>query len=354
MKKVLIVDDSAFMRRVIRDIIEEDGELEVAGIAKNGKEALEKIAELHPDVLTLDVEMPLMDGIATLDEIGKRKWNIPVVMLSSLTVEGAEMTIKALELGAVDFISKPESIFNIESEEKKKEIIDKLKMALEARNVKYQSRESTMKPNLSKKTKSEAPSKTGNTTYDNLIAIGTSTGGPRALQTLLTQIPGNINATLLVVQHMPPGFTKSLADRLNSMCQIQVKEAEHMDVLEKGMCYIAPGSQHIRLEEKNGKISILLDDGQPVSGHKPSVDVLMEEVSKIKSKKILAAILTGMGADGAKGMKLVKDVGGYTIAQNESTCVVYGMPKSAVQLDAIHSVLPIENIAGELSKKAGV
>jgi len=351
-KKILIVDDSAFMRRVIKDIIEEDNELEVIGIARNGEDALKKIDELDPDVITLDVEMPIMDGIETLAKIGEKTKKIPVIMLSSLTVEGAEMTIKALELGAVDFISKPESIFNIESDDKKKEIINKLKMAANVKNLNYKSSSSIKLNKISSDKKIKRKQLNGK--YNTLISVGTSTGGPRALQSLLTKIPENIDASILVVQHMPVGFTKSLSDRLDSMCEIKVKEAENLDVLEKGVCYIAPGDRHIRLEEKADKITIHLDDGQRVSGHKPSVDVLMDETAQIKTKKIVAAILTGMGADGAKGIKKVKEMGGYTIAQNEETCVVYGMPKSAVAIDAIHKVLPIDDIAAELTKKAGV
>ncbi|RKD34456.1 protein-glutamate methylesterase/protein-glutamine glutaminase [Thermohalobacter berrensis] len=345
--KVLVVDDSVFMRKLISDILNEDEILEVVDTAKNGKEALGKIKELSPDVITLDIEMPIMDGITTLKHI-VNDFKKPVVMLSSLTKEGAEATLKALEIGAVDFITKPTNIFKVGADEKKKEIIQKVKISSKVKilNGKLNSQHKIIRMNNYKKNRGE---------FSNLIAIGTSTGGPKALQAIIPHIPKNINGSIVVVQHMPPGFTKSLAKRLDSLSEITVKEAENNERIKKGYCYIAPGDYHMTIDEVNGKeLYIRLNKDRPVSGHRPSVDVLMKSVSKVKSMKKIGIILTGMGSDGAKGIKSVKDNNGFTIAQNEETCVVYGMPKSAVEIEGINKILPLEKIAQEIMNRVGV
>lgn len=349
---VLVVDDSAFMRRVISDMLNEDSGVNVIDTCRNGKEALEKIKVLQPDVITLDVEMPIMDGIETLGQIMKTN-KIPVVMLSSLTIEGAEATLKALELGAVDFITKPNSIFDMNNDVKKDELISKIKVAAGAKlssstTVNYFTEKISPKKTLFKSNEHK------NSTFSNLIAIGTSTGGPRALQAIIPYIDQNINAGLVVVQHMPPGFTKSLANRLNSMSQIIVKEAEDSEKVLKGYCYISPGDHHTRIVKKTSGYYIELSKDKPVSGHRPSVDVLMNSVSKLKGINLLGVILTGMGADGAKGIKEIFDENGYTIAQDEETSIIYGMPKVAVKLGGIKKVMSLNKIAYHLIEKAGV
>ncbi len=350
---VLVVDDSAFMRRVISDMLKADKEINVIGISKNGKDALEKIEVLKPDVITLDVEMPIMDGLQTLENIMK-KYKIPVVMLSSITVEGADATLKALELGAVDFIAKPTNIFDMNNAGKKDELINKVKAAVNARISNSISFRPNSEINIKKKYLSSKNYSNKDTKISNLIAIGTSTGGPRALQEIIPFIPEDINGCILVVQHMPPGFTKSLANRLNSMSNIIVKEAEDGEKLLRGYCYIAPGDCHMRIEEKNNIFSIRLGSDEPVSGHRPSVDVLMESVAKHTTLNTYGVILTGMGCDGAKGIKKVLQNNGYTIAQDEETCVIYGMPKVAVKLEAIKKILPLNKIAKHLIEKVGV
>lgn len=346
--KVLVVDDSAFMRKIISDILSSDETIEVVGTAKNGKDALDKIFILNPDVITLDVEMPIMDGITALKEIMK-KFKKPVVMFSSLTKQGAEATLKALEYGAVDFITKPTNIFKIDSQEKKEEIIKKVKIAANA---------VLLNTNIEKyKTKKEkfVDSVINEYKLDYIIAIGTSTGGPKALQAIIPALPRDINATLVVVQHMPQGFTKSLANRLNSISNIVVKEGEDGELLKRGYCYIAPGGYHMTLDEKSvNKVYIRLSKGMPVSGHRPSVDVLMESVAKIKYLKKIGVILTGMGNDGSRGIKFIKDNRGFTIAQDKESCVVFGMPKAAINSEGIDKVLPLDLIPNEILNKLGV
>ena len=349
MIKVLVVDDSALIRTVIKDILQEDSEIEIVGIARNGKEALEKIPILKPDVITLDIEMPIMDGLTTLREIINRH-GIPVVMLSSHTTKGAELTLKALEIGAVDFIPKPKNVFDIGSSSVKRDLIEKVKIASKSKFVK--SHKDYIK-NIKKHKKPVTVTNSFDKDYESIVAIGTSTGGPRALQQIIPKIPSNINATLVIVQHMPTGFTKSLAERLNTLSEIQVKEGEHGEILKRGYCYIAPGDFHMSVVEKNTKLEIMLDKSPPVSGLRPTVDVLMESVSRLTNIKKIGAILTGMGTDGTIGINEIKKSKGFTIAEDESTCVVFGMPRSAINSGGIDIVLPINKIADEIINRVG-
>lgn len=347
--KVMVVDDSAFMRKIISDILSEDKDIEVLWTARNGQDALEKLAYANTDVITLDIQMPVMDGITTLEEI-INKYNIPVIMLSSLTVEGAESTLKALEIGAVDFIAKPNNIISLNIREEKYKLIEKVKMAS---RVKKDSK--CYIPILKTNTiKNIISSKEDINQAGFIVAIGTSTGGPKALQSVISQIPANINGSILVVQHMPEGFTKSLAARLDSISNIKVKEAEDGEKLIKGYCYIAPGNYHLTVLEGKEEIILRLDRKATVSGHRPSVDVMMESVAAIKSLKKIAVIMTGMGSDGAKGMKKIFDTGGYTIAQDEDSSVVYGMPRAAINNGSVNKILPLNEISNELIDLLGV
>ena len=344
--KVLIVDDSAFMRKVLSDMIESEGSLTVAGTATDGRDALAKIELLDPDVITLDVEMPIMDGINCLKEIMKR-FPKPVIMLSSVTEHGAELTIKALDEGAVDFVAKPKNIFDIKNDKKKNEIIEKI---IVARNIRFDNRKSNPKENDKK------PEVLSNNLLKYIIAIGTSTGGPKALQSVIPLIPGDIPAAVLVVQHMPPGFTSSLAERLNSKSQLIVKEATHREKILAGHCYIAPGDSHMLIETTpNGDVMINLDKSPPVGGHRPSVDVMMNSLSATGLKNIVGVIMTGMGADGSIGVKNLKDVNkSYIIAQDEETSVVFGMPKMAIQTGAVDKVVSLDKISEEIIQYLGV
>lgn len=373
--RVLVVDDSAFMRKVITDMIQQQPNIEVLDTAKNGADAVEKIKLLKPDVVTMDIEMPIMDGLTALQKIMDSE-PIPVIMLSSLTKEGADATIRSLELGAVDFITKPSSVFKINTEDVKNELISKIVMAskisMKSKNLrksfenKKEKEETTSKPISTVQPRPQKAIETpisesqfkravGGNRIDKIVAIGTSTGGPRALQSVIPRIPGNINASFIVVQHMPPGFTKSLAERMNTLSELNVKEAENGDVLKQGWVYIAPGDQHLKLRKSGSDwvIQLTLDD--LVSGHRPSVDAMMYSIADQKVPNVVGVIMTGMGADGAKGLVRVKNENkGYVIAQDEESCVVFGMPKSTIQLGCVDKVVTLNDIANEIVKAVGV
>ncbi len=343
--KVLVVDDSAFMRKVISDILESDSSIEVLGTAKSGIDALEKVKKLKPDVVTLDIKMPGMDGLECLEELNK-VGNVPVVMLSSITQDATEATIQALEKGAIDFITKPDNIFDINSKEKKEEIIEKVKIA--GRSVPYQKN--------NKRVKSIEPVYKESSTLNNIVLIGTSTGGPKALQEVIPALPEDVNAAFLVVQHMPPGFTKSLAERLDGMSKVRVKEAENGEPIKTGYVYIAPGDYHMLAErDEKSKLKIKLTKDPRVGRHRPSVDVLLESVSNTGFENIVAVIMTGMGGDGSEGIKKLKENKNVSvIAQDEKTCVVFGMPKAAIQTGVVDIVTPLSEISNEIMKIVGV
>ncbi|MCH4888743.1 chemotaxis response regulator protein-glutamate methylesterase [Acidaminobacter sp. JC074] len=346
--KVLIVDDSAFMRKILTDILSDNTRIEVVGTAKNGKDALDQIKVLKPDIVTLDVEMPVMDGITALKHIVKEH-KIPVVMLSSLTQAGADLTIEALEIGAVDFITKPTSIFKINTDEIKNSLVDKI---LEASKV---SVTKVSRLTSSRVIKREKHVFERSNKIKNIVAIGTSTGGPRALQSVVTEIPGDISAAVLIVQHMPVGFTKSLADRLNTMSDIDIKEAEHGDILKPGCGYLAPGGYQMEIKKRGSDYVIQLDDSRVVSGHRPSVDAMLYSIVKENIKNTIGVIMTGMGSDGADGLLKLKSNGKVKIiAQDEDSCVVYGMPGSAVKNNSVDVVVPLNNITKEIMKAMGV
>ncbi|MCT4595602.1 MAG: chemotaxis response regulator protein-glutamate methylesterase [Anaeromicrobium sp.] len=358
---MLIVDDSAFMRRILSDIINSNEGLEVIEIAKNGKEATAKLEKLQVDVVTMDVEMPIMDGIKCLEWIMENK-PLPVVMLSSLTKKGADATLKALELGAVDFITKPTNIFKMNNDDVQREVTEKIKVASQVRIEKKASIKRAYKTKVNGTKSVHKPKvhttkdihKTFNNKSNKIIVVGTSTGGPRALQYVIPDIQKNIKGSLLIVQHMPPGFTKSLAKRLNDLSEISVKEAQDNDILMAGCAYIAPGDRHMKIKKVGGKYKIQLSQDRPVSGHRPSVDVLFDSAANEVTTDMLGVIMTGMGSDGAKGMVNLKSKGAITIAQDEESCVVYGMPKSAVNLGCVDKIVSLQDIADEINKIVGV
>lgn len=343
--KVLIVDDSAFMRKVLSEMIDSEESLTVIGTATDGKDALNKIKLLNPDVITLDVEMPIMDGISCLKQI-MQTFPKPVIMLSSGTDHGAELTIKALDEGAVDFVAKPKNIFDIKNDKKRNEIIEKISIAKNI-NFKY-SKYKTDDDNVILVQNSKV--------IKNIIAIGSSTGGPKALQSVIPYLPGDLPAAVLIVQHMPPGFTNTLAERLDTKSKLVVKEAVHKEKVLAGHAYIAPGDSHMLVEvNAKGDIIINLDKSPPVSGHRPSVDVMMSSLSDTGLKNIIGVILTGMGADGSNGVKKLKEINkSFIIAQDEETSVVYGMPKMAVQTGAVDKVVSLDKISDEIIQFMGV
>lgn len=344
--RVLVVDDSAFMRKIISDLLSEHPRLTVQATARNGKEAVEKAMALKPDVITMDVEMPEMNGIEALRMI-MRERPTPVVMLSSLTDAGAKETIEALEIGAVDFIQKPSGSISLDLH-KVRDLLHEKVAAAAATRVRQLVK--TSPPPFRPPQSGPAPSKPGlRLNFSHLVAIGTSTGGPRALQQLLSGIPGEFPAPILIVQHMPPKFTKSLAQRLNAVCDIIVVEAEDGMPISAGMAYIAPGGWHMEVRRKENHYVIKLNKDSPRSGHRPSVDALYESLLPLRQLTLHAVLLTGMGSDGAKGMKALLDAGAATtIAESEETSVIYGMPRSAVELQAATCVLPLHDIASKL------
>lgn len=347
MIKVMVVDDSALIRRILTDILNQDKDLSVVGTARNGKEALEKIETLKPDIITLDIEMPIMDGITTLDHIVS-KYKIPVIMISTLSQEGAELTLKALDKGAVDFLPKPNNIFKLSEEEISREITNKIKAGAKSK-INYS--KPVLKPiNFNRRESNLEKSED----FKTVIAIGTSTGGPRALQSLLSELPKDINASIVIAQHMPPKFTKSLADRLNSISQINVKEAEEGEVLERGWAYIAPGDYHMTIEDKEKHLLVSLNKNPKVMGLRPTVDNLMLSVSKLKNYSKVGVVLTGMGSDGAKGIEAIKKSSGYTIAQDEISSVVYGMPRAAMSTGLVDIELSLDEIANTIINKVEV
>jgi two-component system, chemotaxis family, protein-glutamate methylesterase/glutaminase len=357
--RVLVVDDSAFMRKLITDILQSDPKILVVGTARNGKEALASIGSLQPDVITLDVEMPEMDGLSCLKEIVKTH-QTPVIMLSSLTQEGAEKTIEALAIGAFDFVGKPSGSISLNLATVGDALLMKVREAAKRKNrlttrkidkpqqsfIKMTSERSTNQSMASKNHQTDSLSI--KLKKPDIIAIGTSTGGPRALQTVLTELPPNL-PPVVIVQHMPVGFTKSLAARLNQLSQIEVCEVEDGQPLLPGQAYIAPGGLQFEVVSINHALYAKVKSLQPVNGHRPSVDVLFHSIAAIPNIQVRAAILTGMGSDGARGIERIHQIGGYTIAEAEESCVVFGMPRAAIARGGIDVVAPIQRIAAELT-----
>jgi two-component system, chemotaxis family, protein-glutamate methylesterase/glutaminase len=361
-KKVLVVDDSAFMRKLISDFLSTSDQLEVAGIARNGEDAIAKIMKLSPDVLTLDVEMPQMNGIEALKRI-MSECPVPVVMLSSTTKEGAEETLKAIQLGAVDFIAKPSGTISLDLHKIQDEIVQKVLSASQVSITKLLKSAISIDSDSNKEYQ-HVPKRAEHVTtrnssldfYDNrkkkIILIGTSTGGPRALQHVLTELPSSVNAPVLIVQHMPAGFTKSLADRLDSISGIRVKEAEQGEILQNGTAYIAPGGYHMKIVQSETILKVYLTkEEEPRNGHRPSVDVLFESVSMIDDYNKIAVIMTGMGTDGTQGVKKIKEYGTVrTIAESPDSCIVYGMPKSVIAANLSDEVVNVDEIAQSIMK----
>ena len=331
--RVLIVDDSATAREVIREILSKQKDITVVGMAPDAYVARDMVVNLKPDVITLDVEMPRMDGVQFLHKLMKH-FPIPVVMVSSLTRKGAQITLDALDAGAIEFVEKPHSYIHDGGDTIANELITKIRVAAKAkvvsRNVSIQKTHANVN-SLAETTKK-------------VILIGASTGGTQALTALLKRFPRNCPG-VLVVQHMPGSFTKSFAERLNQVCTVEVKEAQNNDRIQIGQVLIAPGDFHMVLRRSGGTYHVQIGEGKTVSGHKPSVDVLFNSAAKSAGANALGIILTGMGGDGAKGMKNMHDNGAKTIAQDEETCVVFGMPNVAISLCGVDHILPLDKIA---------
>ncbi|MCM3409106.1 protein-glutamate methylesterase/protein-glutamine glutaminase [Metabacillus sp. YM-086] len=354
--RVLVVDDSAFMRKLITDFLVEHESIEVVGTARNGEDALAKIEEKNPDVITLDVEMPVLNGLEALKVI-MNKYPRPVIMLSSTTKEGAENTILSLQYGAFDFITKPSGAISLDLHKVKEELKEKVILAHSSNRNKTISRFREKKTPLTvnEYSKIDSMDYKSPTSFDknhlksSIVCIGTSTGGPRALQHVLTKIPANIDAPIFIVQHMPPGFTHSLASRLNSISSIEVKEAVNGELVKKGTAYIAPGGSHLKIVKTGTSLTIKIDQSDIRNGHRPSVDVMFESISELKDYRKVAVIMTGMGSDGSEGLKKLKSTGAVkAISESEQTSVVYGMPKAAVATNLVDKVENVENIAAAI------
>lgn len=348
---VLVVDDSAFMRKMLTDILESAPDIIVTGTARNGLEALEKVRDIKPDVITLDVEMPAMDGLSCLKELQKIT-DAPILMLSSLTRKGEKETIEALEAGAIDFITKPTGLFDISGEGKKLEIIEKIRIAY---NVKTKTAKTEKKIYVKPPEPIQYLSHK-NSNFKTLIAIGTSTGGPKALQQVITNLPEDIPAAVVIVQHMPPGFTKSLAERLNSLSRLTVKEGENDEIIKPGYAYIAPGDFHMEVQSTpEDKLKIKLTKDAPFGTLRPAVNVLMKSIAETKFPSVIGVIMTGMGNDGKEGVvQLKKSNNGIIIVQDEQSCVVYGMPKAAASTGVVDAVVPLKEISAVIVKYMGV
>ncbi len=340
MIKVLVVDDSPLVRKIASDILNSDPEIEVIATASNAEFAINKVKKLKPDVVTMDIEMPGMGGLKAIQKIMSEN-PVPIIVLSAFAKKGAELTIQALESGAVDFIAKPSVSLSGGLSDIAEELIKKVKNASKIKVCKKEEAETKTKQKLE-----EFKSRVG--TYKGeyeIVAIGTSTGGPVALKTVLSGFPKDFPIGIVVVQHMPPVFTGAFANRLNSICEVNVKEAIDGDPILPGHVLIAPGDYHMTVSKYNTEPKVLLHKWEPVSGHRPSVDVLMHSVAREYGSKAIGVIMTGMGKDGAEGIKELKQKGGYVIAQDKETSVIYGMNRVVIENGDADEIVPVENIS---------
>jgi two-component system chemotaxis response regulator CheB len=345
--KVLVVDDSALMRKLIPAILARDPSIDVVGTAMDGAFALKKIEELHPDVVTLDLEMPRMDGMETLRMI-MRRTPMPVVLFSTHSKEGAYATLKALALGAIDFVAKPQEAAAGHLDSIADQLIEKIKVAKRAAGRKLPAAVVSDDPPQRKK-------KSARSTLppNRVIVIGISTGGPNALQYVLSQIPADFPASFVVVQHMPEGFTEMFARRLDECCALEVHEARSGDLLVAGRVLICPGNRHIMVRRMPRGDMAVLSDGPPVNGHRPSADVLFHSAAQHFGLTAVGLLMTGMGEDGAEGLGALKAAGGMTIAQSEDTCVVSGMPRAAISKGYANKVIPLDGLPHFLIQSYG-
>ena len=368
-KKILVVDDSALMRRVASDIINSDSRYHVEDTARDGREALDLLMKKKYDAVILDVNMPRMGGLELLRELQKEKINARVMMFSSTTGEGTKETIEALELGAIDFVQKPDNLVEIKEDKFKQKFLDLLATIAKASLVSgvgtftAKTSESRTAPRTTASftrvtggaQNMTLRKSTGGTGGDKVVAIACSTGGPKALQKVIPMLPANLNAPVLLVQHMPAGFTRSLAERLDSLSKIHVKEAEDGELVQKGTVYIAAGGKHMKVGRSGGGIKIYYTDEPAREGVKPAANYMYESLIDCPYSEICCAVLTGMGADGTAGIKnLDQQKKTYVIAQDEATSAVYGMPKAIALTGLVNEIVPLEKVAGAIEKNVGV
>jgi two-component system chemotaxis response regulator CheB len=331
--RVLVVDDSAFVRKAIERMLGTVDDIEVVGFAADGEEGLAKARELRPDVVTLDVKMPKLGGLETLERLMAEQ-PVPVLLMSTLTQEGAEVTLRGLELGAMDFVDKssvqPMSMLSLAEE-----LVGKIRALGGAR---VRARPKPARPHVAGAAAPPAQ----------CVVIAASTGGPSALQALVAGLPAGFPAAVLVVQHIPRGFTKSLAERLDARSAIPVREAEDGEAVEPGRVLIAPAGIHTKLARRSGGVAIVLDEEPRDALHRPSADVLMASAAEVYGPLVVGVVLTGMGADGTEGLRTIRERGGLTLAESEETCVIYGMPKAAIEAGVVHRAVPLDRLPGEI------
>ncbi|GLC32313.1 protein-glutamate methylesterase/protein-glutamine glutaminase [Clostridium omnivorum] len=344
--RVIVVDDSALMRKIISDMINSEDDMEVVDIAKNGQELLNKISNSTPQVITLDVEMPIMDGMTALKELKRSYKNIPVIMLSSISQKGTQLTMECLESGAFDFIPKPSGAISLDINKVKDELVQKIRIACDKNITSDAIKEGKPQMPMERTYQRNYISKLKNDKIESVV-IGASTGGPKALYTVITALPANLGVPVFVVQHMPVGFTKAFADRLNANSDIKVVEASENMPVERNVVYIAPGGYHMEIG-LDKKIHLNLEPA--IWGVRPAVDKLFISASKVYGSRIVSAVLTGMGKDGAQGTVEIKKHGGITLSEDKSTCTIYGMPKAAFETGMVDAVLPLEEIAIQIIK----
>jgi two-component system, chemotaxis family, protein-glutamate methylesterase/glutaminase len=348
--RVIVVDDSALMRKIISDMINAEVDMEAAETARNGVELLEKLLVTQPDVITLDVEMPKLDGIEALKELRRQNVNVPVIMLSSISQRGTQLTIECLEAGAFDFLPKPSGTISLDINKVKDELVQKIRLAYN----KTGTRESVVSRREAaadfESSETRAPRKKRALTCHikpEAVVIGASTGGPKALYAVITALPEKLGVPVFVVQHMPVGFTKAFAERLNSNSDIKVVEASDGELIQKDVVYIAPGGLHMEIGQDK---RIHLNTEPTLWGVRPAVDKLFMSAAKVYGSRLVSAVLTGMGRDGAQGTIEVKKAGGITLSEDRSTCTIYGMPKAAYETGMVDEVLPLNEIAIEIMK----
>lgn len=344
--RVVVVDDSALVRSLLTEIINRQPDMQCVGSAADPLAAREMIRELDPDVITLDVEMPRMDGLEFLSRLMRLR-PMPVVMVSTLTEQGAEITLRALELGAIDFVAKPRIGVSQGLNELASDITDKIRVAAAAKVRRLPGATAPTAPGVNpaaavSHTRPAAPLPRVST--EKIICIGASTGGTEAIREVLVPLPADSPA-IVITQHMPPGFTTSFANRLNGLCKIRVAEARDGERILPGHAYIAPGGHHLRIERSGSNYVAVVEDTEPVNRHRPSVEVLFKSAARVIGPNAIGIMLTGMGGDGASAMREMKDAGSYNYVQDEASCVVFGMPRMAIQHGAAHEVLPLNQIA---------
>jgi two-component system chemotaxis response regulator CheB len=354
MVRVMVVDDSPLVRKIAADILQRDPDVSVVATAPSGELALKKVEKAAPDVITMDIEMPGMGGLSAIGEIMEKR-PTPIIVLSASAQSGAEKTVRALERGAIDFIAKPAGSLSGGIDDIAAELIGKVKAAARVRLKEVNGPEKKQAPELEgRRHEGGSEPGPGNTKQSfELVAVGSSTGGPVALKQILTALPGDLPAGVVVVQHMPPVFTNAFAKRLDALCQVRVKEAEDGDPIRPGLVLIAPGGYHMTVTRTTAEAHALLNCDEPVMGLRPSVDVLLDSVARVYGSRALGVILTGMGRDGARGMAALKGKGGTVIAQDKDTSVIFGMNREVINNGNADEVLPVGSIAEYITKRCG-